>query len=205
METVIGGWIEVGVATRPLSVESESGDAWTVARGNGSAVVAVADGAGHGVAAAEAARRSIAVVEAGGADAPDQLLRKCHDAARGTRGLAMSLASIDPLAKRISWLGVGNVAGFLVRGAPRSRPPVEVLRSGMGIVGDRLPALVSQDLTFEPGDRLILATDGVSGELLDDLDDKSDAQTSAESILQRHATGRDDALVMVARLLKWPS
>ena len=205
MEAIIGGWLEVGAASRPFAEGEESGDAWTIARRDGSAVLAVADGVGHGSEAASAARRSMAVVEAGGISSPERLLQRCHDIARGTRGVAMSLASVDPATREVAWLGVGNVAGAWIRRNSTATNAVEILRTGMGLVGDRIPALHAVTFQVAPGDQLVLATDGVSGEFAHEVDGENSARETAERILRRHATGRDDALVVVARFLKWPS
>jgi len=42
-------------------------------------------------------------------------VERCHERLRATRGVVLSLASIDPGKRMMTWLGVGNVQGVLVR------------------------------------------------------------------------------------------
>ena len=43
------------------------------------------------------------------------LIRRCHEALRGTRGVVMSIASLNTHDRTMVWLGVGNVEGVLLR------------------------------------------------------------------------------------------
>jgi len=105
--------VECGSAGRALAGQSCSGDRGVVLPFTAGALVAVIDGLGHGAeadAAAEAAERVLA--ETPGAELTE-LVRRCHEALRRTRGVVMSLASFQQ--GRMTWLGVGNVEGVLVR------------------------------------------------------------------------------------------
>ena len=81
---------------------------------------------------------------------------RCHERLRDTRGVVLSLGLFA--TGSLTWLGVGNVDGVLVRsgsGAP------EQLLVRSGVVGRRLPSLELSRLTVARGDTLILATDGI--------------------------------------------
>src|SRR5262249_38502151 len=98
-----------------------------------------------------------------------------------------------------TWLGVGNVeGGLLPPGAKTCR--ADVLLSG-GVVGSRLPSLRASVVPVAPGDTLVLATDGIRSGFTEGLVLEDSPQHIADGILARHATLKDDALVLVARFL----
>jgi phosphoserine phosphatase RsbX len=101
----------------------------------------------------------------------------------------------------LTWLGVGNVEGRLLRAdANARRPREEVLLRG-GVVGYRLPALQASVIPVAAGDVLILATDGIRAGFADGLKLDEPTRILADKILNRHFKGNDDALVLVARYL----
>ena len=110
--------VEWTVAIRPLG--SESGDQYLVSRtGDGGVLVAVADGLGHGPEAASAARTAIGVLEAGHERDLGARFLRCHERLRDTRGVVLSLGLFA--TGSLTWLGVGNVDGVLLRSG--SAPP----------------------------------------------------------------------------------
>jgi hypothetical protein len=68
-----------------------------------------------------------------------------------------------------------------------------------GIVGQNLPTLRPATLPVAPGDTIVFATDGVRSEFVDEVDLAASVGSIANRILAKHATGSDDALVLVAR------
>jgi hypothetical protein len=99
----------------------------------------------------------------------------------------------------MTWAGIGNVEGVLVRGDPAARPPRELLTPRGGVVGYVLPSVRAAALPIAPGDTLILATDGIRSCFTDGVDLRRSPQEVAGAIFARHARGSDDALVLVAR------
>jgi serine phosphatase RsbU (regulator of sigma subunit) len=185
--------VEWSVAMRALG--SESGDQYFVTRTADGVLIAVVDGLGHGPEAAAVAKAAIAALEADPARNLPARLAHCHERLRDTRGAVLSLAAFAP--GRLSWLGVGNVDGVLVRAGARV---AEHLLVRSGVVGCRLPSLEVTRLTVEPGDTLVLATDGVDGQFAQDAA-ASRAHATAEHLLLKHGKGTDDALVMTVRYL----
>ncbi|MGH9480645.1 MAG: SpoIIE family protein phosphatase [Terriglobales bacterium] len=192
--------IEYGVAALTLPGQDEAGDLSLVVSGPTGVLVAAMDGLGHGAEAAAAARTAASVLRRHAAEPLAGLAQRCHEALRGSRGAVMSLAWFDGAAGTIGWLGVGNVAGVLLRRSPR---PLEMLTLRAGVLGDRLPTLISESLPIEPGDTLIFATDGVRSGFAFGLalGNGSAVQHMADQILERYAPRTDDALVLVARYL----
>lgn len=197
METVrktAPGW---GVASLPLAGESESGDCCVVKFFDNGVLVAVIDALGHGNDAAHAARVAAAVLEQYAHEKPEVLLRRCDDLMRQTRGAAISVASIDTQNWIMTWLGVGNVTGALVRADLAAEQQVKQLIVRGGVVGFNLPELHASVMPVFPGDALVLATDGVRIDFTESLPAIIGARPLAEQILQRYATHNDDALVLV--------
>jgi hypothetical protein len=127
---------------------------------------------------------------------------RCHEGLYATRGVAMSVASFNLPEARISWLGVGNVQGVLLRrGLSRSVTEESLLlRAGVG--GVQLPSLRVSVLPVSAGDTLIFTTDGVNTDFDRRLARNHPPRKAAESILAQHGKTTDDALVLVARYLR---
>jgi hypothetical protein len=195
MEAVSAPRIDWSVALRSLA--DESGDQYLVARAPSAVMVAVVDGLGHGPAAAAAARRAVDLLKANAGAHPVSLLQHCHEALRSTRGAVVSLASFD--GGSMTWLGVGNVDGVLVRAAPGAGTERLLVRGG--VVGRQLPPLEAAQVAVGPGDVLIFATDGVRSDFAEDVSGRGSPQSTADRILAEYGKPSDDALVMVARYL----
>jgi hypothetical protein len=193
--------IEWGVAAQPLEGEAESGDLHVVQRFPKGVLVAAVDGLGHGPEAAAATRSAVAILKDYAHEPVISLLRRCHERLIRTRGVVMSLASFNALDNTMTWLGVGNVEGALLRADAKASPARESILLRGGVVGCQLPALHTATLPVTRGDVLILATDGIRGGFVEEVTLSDPPQQIAEHILARRATGMDDALVLVARYL----
>jgi hypothetical protein len=201
METLISAPIEWAVAELPRPGQSESGDRHLVLSTARGGLVAVVDGLGHGAEAASAAKMAVMALERGAERPLAQMFRDCHQSLIGTRGAVISAAAFSVTDDAMTWLGVGNVEGRLLR-APRpgGGPPEALLVRG-GVVGAQLPPLVPRIVRLRRGDMLIIATDGIRSEFLDALLPYQEPQTLADHVLSRWATQADDALVLVVRYL----
>jgi serine/threonine protein phosphatase PrpC len=96
-----------------------------------------------------------------------------------------------------SWIGVGNVHGLFM--SNNGSPARETLLLRGGVVGHQLPRLQASMLPLEPGDTLILNTDGVRNSYSDGASLAGSPRELAERILMHHSTGTDEATVLVAR------
>lgn len=200
MEVVAHTTVEWGVAALPLPGESSCGDLPVVKWFADGLLVAAVDGLGHGPEAAAAARIATAILEEHAGESPVTLVRWCHRDLQGTRGAVMSLGSLDLSQARLTWLGVGNVQGVLLRRGLAYDAPEESLLLRAGVLGAQLPRLEAAVLPMSIGDTLIFATDGVAPDFTRELARNLPPQRAAETILARHYKGTDDALVVVARL-----
>jgi len=141
METVSTGVIEWAVAELVLPGQTESGDRCLVTAPSEGGLVAVVDGLGHGAEAAGAAKAAVSSLERHAQEPIIQLIRSCHRSLAGTRGVVMSVAVFDAHAETMTWVGVGNVEGVLLRAQAAASPRREMLLLRGGVVGVHLPAL----------------------------------------------------------------
>lgn len=193
--------IEWGVAKRTLPGEAHCGDVHLVKPIANGMLLAVADGLGHGLEAAAAARAAVTALERHADESPLALVERCHRALHGTRGAVLSLALVNQHERSLTWLGVGNVEGTFLYGADGARRGRATLVTRGGIVGSELPRLQPETLRVAPGDTLIFATDGIREGFAEGLPPEATPQHVADHILARHVKGTDDALVLVARLV----
>jgi negative regulator of sigma-B (phosphoserine phosphatase) len=200
VETISAPLIEYGVATFVLPGQSESGDRHLVCCHETGILIAAVDGIGHGEEAGVAAKAAVSLLKTRADEQVISLVQKCHENLRMTRGVVLSLASIDPLHGMMTWIGVGNVQGALMRtGASKGIVEQELLLRA-GVVGSQLPPLQAAVLPIAEGDTLIFATDGVKSEFVESLSALEAPQRAADRILEQYCRGNDDALVLVARL-----
>ena len=196
--------IDLGVASLAPTGQVESGDLSVANCNSHFALLAAIDGIGHGESAAAASRIAAAVIESHPTDPLVALVQKGHEALRSTRGVVLSIAYVDFQKSTLTWLGVGNVQGVLIRSANSAHPGNCALLLRPGVVGSRLPVLQTATVPFSHGDTLAFATDGVRSDFADDLFPHESPQRSADRILAKYYKGNDDALVLVARLLGGP-
>jgi len=201
MEAVRTGLIEWAAAEGTRAGQTESGDRYLVAPTPDGALVAVVDGLGHGAEAADAAKVAVRSLERHAQQPVIPLVRDCHRSLLGTRGAVVSVAAFAARDQTMTWLGVGNVEGLLLR-AQATSPRRESLLMRGGVVGVHLPTLAAEIVPVTPGDTLILATDGVRSDFSHErLPQRDSPRLLADHILARWGKRDDDALVLVVRYL----
>jgi hypothetical protein len=183
--------VAIGHAGRPLPGETESGDQWTVVTDGPRHLAVLADGLGHGPAAALAARAAVSFFAARPWEPLEPLVWGCHRALTHTRGAALSLLRIDEQAGEASFLGVGNVELAAVTVDPVRPVPVP------GVVGGRLRKVWEVRIGLRAGDLLVLHTDGISSRFDPRELRGLDAGVAARRLLAGHAKDHDDAACIV--------
>jgi len=188
---------EIGAVRIPKRGESACGDDWGIAFANGRAVLAVADGLGHGQSAADASRRAVDVAVQRSADQPGMIVAQVHAALRSTRGAALAIAELDSTGASVRYAGLGNISAVIV-----SPSGSKNLVSYNGIAGHEARKI--QEFAYEwPRDGLlVLHSDGLSGRW--DLSRYPglalrDPSVVAGVLYRDFSRGRDDALVIVVR------
>jgi len=191
--------VEFGVWTKSFSNDEENGDCYMVKSLSNGVLLAVADGLGHGGEAAAAARAAMSCVESYNGQGIIPLFQLCHSALKPTRGAVMNLAFFNGTDNTMTWIGVGNVEGILIRADSSVTPPRENILLRGGVLGLNLPTLNATVMPVFSGDTLIFATDGIANTFADTLSLMDAPQKLADKIGCQFSKGTDDALVVVGR------
>ncbi len=191
--------IETAFATLPLPGQAESGDLSLSKRVGKGTLIAVVDGLGHGQEAASAAHAAVAALDRYSREPLVDQVRHCHDALIGLRGVVLGLAYLDPQAATMTWLGVGNIGGILLRAGQASRPSRIALVPNAGFIGAEQTQPTTRVVPLALGDTVVLYSDGVRDGFAESLVLGNTPQEIADDIITRHVKGNDDALVLVAR------
>lgn len=191
---------ELGVAVRTLAGQRECGDLYLFRPFAHGLLVAAIDGLGHGEEAAAAAKAAVDTLSNHPQAPVAELFERCHQSLKSTRGAVMSLASFRGNG-HMTWAGVGNVEGRLLRAEPGKGPTSESLMLLGGVVGYAMTSPRVSTVELRPGDTLIFATDGIRERFTEGIDLSESSQIMAETILARHGKATDDALDVVVRYL----
>jgi serine/threonine protein phosphatase PrpC len=191
--------IEFGVAARPATGETLSGDDFIVELSDEATLVAVIDGLGHGPEAADATSRAVEYLREHAAQSLVTLVEGCHRALRKTRGVVLAVARLEEAGRALSWVGVGNIEARVFRSG-RDWGQSDTLLMRGGVVGYQIPALRPRSLGLQRGDLLVMATDGIQSGYPSALKPTQTVQASADCILADYGNDSDDALVLVSRL-----
>ena len=148
---------------RPITGETECGDAYGVLRTDDTVTAVFCDGLGHGPLAAAAAAAALAAVlsepttESGTewATEPAALLERAHRRMSGTRGGAVAVVQVS--GQRARFAGLGNVAAFILSAGSRKS-----MLSVPGIAGYQARAFRQFEYEVPPGAAVILHSDGIS-------------------------------------------
>lgn len=189
--------LEVAGICVPKSGEQVSGDGWSILRSYQHVTVVVVDGLGHGPSAAEAAERALGVFHERERDSIEDLLRDMHEPLRATRGAAVSIARVHLAARKVEFVGAGNVSGSIVDEATTRRTV-----SHAGTVGAEMRKVQMFTYPWSATSVLVMHSDGLgtswSFDSYPGLQQRSPA-IIAGVLFRDFCRGRDDATVVVAK------
>jgi anti-sigma regulatory factor (Ser/Thr protein kinase) len=192
------GRLETGAVSVPRAGEEVCGDAWAVAAAQECPALMVVDGLGHGLGAADAARLAVRAFEASPELPPSALVATIHDALRGSRGAAVSVARIDRERGTVTYAGLGNVAGVVLSGGDARH-----LVSGNGTAGHNAGRISEFSYPWAEDAVLVMHSDGLGSRWQMDRYPGLPRRhpTLIAGVLYRDWTrGRDDVTVVAARL-----
>jgi anti-sigma regulatory factor (Ser/Thr protein kinase) len=189
--------IEIGAVCKAAPGENVSGDAWKARCQPNGGLIVIADGLGHGPAAAEAAEKAIRAFDASSHVSPASMVAAMNGALRSTRGAAVAVAQIDFTAGIIAFAGIGNISGTLI-----DEETTRKTMSHNGIVGHTVRSIQEFIYPCSRNTLVVLHTDGLATswhlQAYPGLTEKHPGVVAA--ILYRDFTrGRDDVTVVVAR------
>jgi len=180
---------------RPITGETECGDAYGVVPADGAVTAVLCDGLGHGPLAAAAAAAGVAAVLDDPAGEPAALLERVHQRMSGTRGGAVGVVQVGGQLARFA--GLGNVAASIVSDGQRKS-----MISIPGIAGVQARTIRQFEYDVPPGSAVIVHSDGVSSRweaaALPALEAR-DPLLIAAVLLAEAGVHRDDAGVLVLK------
>ena len=177
---------------------AEGGRREIVAPFRNGVLMAAVSGSVSGDRAVSPARTVASILEAHAGESPISLIERSHEALQGTGGASIALASLSSLDARMTWIGVGQSEGLLIR-ASRGRGASDSAPGHSGLLGDRLPTLRASTVFVSRGDTLLLTSGGRRGDLPLDIPRGRSARETVEAISSDRA--RPDRVV-VARFLR---
>jgi anti-sigma regulatory factor (Ser/Thr protein kinase) len=188
---------ELGAISIPIQGEDLCGDQWCFMDDGVQAVIAVADGLGHGPDAAVAGTAAMEAISNDFQQSPLVLMQRANLRLRSTRGAALAIARFDGDLKRISFAGIGNVSMTLLNPEKRYH-----LVSLSGIVGANPRKVQEFSQEFESGVLLVAHSDGVATRW--DLQTYPDLLVAHPSLIasivfRDFCRVRDDATLVVLR------
>lgn len=189
---------DYGAVSIALRGEEVCGDTWCRKEDAVGTVFMVADGLGHGPAAAEAAHAAARLFQTSRAALPSEMLAAMHGALRPTRGAAIGIARFDADKRQIVFAGVGNVAATLVN----TDNDVRRMISNNGTIGHIARHMRDFSYPLEGSTLVILASDGLATGW--DLASYPGLQTHHPALIagvlwRDFRRERDDVTVFVAR------
>jgi anti-sigma regulatory factor (Ser/Thr protein kinase) len=189
----------VALVGRPIDGERCSGDDGAIVRlEDGSIILALADGLGHGVEASEAARAAIACVLAQPERDLATLLDDCHTVLQKTRGAVMAIARISPTGALDTAI-VGNVQARTVgrkAGVDRRYAGPSFTLGSPG----RLPRVRAEHDVVAGHEAFLAFSDGVSTRLAMDAElFAAPHAVAARRLLDAFSDRRDDAMLALVR------
>lgn len=187
--------LDWAVAGRAHPHETAMGDGAACRPLAGGWLTAVIDGLGHGPQAEHATSVATATIAHHASFDLATLITTCHAQLRETRGVVLALASFTR-DRTVSWVGVGNIAGMVLRPEDGRWRVVRRLTSIGGVVGYQLPRMRVEAFDVETSEIVVFHTDGIVGEV-GGLGVAS-ASRLADVALERLARPDDDALIAVA-------
>jgi hypothetical protein len=158
-------------------------------------VVALADGLGHGPAAATAATAFLQKVRDAREAPLATMLEGAHRALLKTRGAVAAVARFDELGASVEVVGVGNVTVLLGEGGREPRPLV----IPSGVLGSAFRAVRPQVFGFAAGDLLVLHTDGVGARFPLAQLRSLEPNAFAQAVVLTYGKPTDDAACAVVR------
>lgn len=195
------------LAARYVSAAEVAGDFYDFLPGEGRRTgLLIADVSGHGVPAALVASmlKVATAAEIPHASSPARVLSEMNQIFHGklrNQFITAFCAFLDLEAGRITWSGAGHPPALLWR---RSEGKVEELAQGGPVMGRLGRALYAEaSLPLEPGDRLLLFTDGIPEALSPAGEPFGDERLQA--LLAAHAPqpAEQIAEALLARVAEW--
>ncbi|WP_448266064.1 ATP-binding SpoIIE family protein phosphatase [Nostoc sp. DSM 114159] len=150
-------FLEIGAICLPKRGEDVSGDTWASEVDSCRNLLLVADGLGHGPAAASAASAAVRMFQEHIHRSPGAIVEAAHAALRSTRGAALAIAEIDFEQQSVRFAGIGNIAASIFSFTEHRH-----LLSHNGTVGHEIRKIQEFSYPWYANGILIMHSDGLS-------------------------------------------
>jgi len=189
----------VGLVGRPIDGELRAGDdAGFVRLDDGTLVLALADGLGHGAEARAASSAAVDHALARPDRPPEEILAEVHHAIARSRGAVMAIARLAP-GGALDVAIAGNVAVRTAGRKPGSDRHYAGPSFALGMPG-AAPRMRAEHDVVGSHELLVAFSDGTSTRLAVDVSLFSvPPLVAARKLLDAFSDGRDDALIAVVR------
>jgi anti-sigma regulatory factor (Ser/Thr protein kinase) len=148
--------LEIGAVCLPKQGEDVSGDAWAGRIDAERGLLLVADGLGHGPAAAIASLEAARIFQDNRYRSPQTIIEAAHGALRSTRGAVLAIAEIDFDQMSVRFAGIGNIAGRIFSPTGHRN-----LVSNNGTVGHEVRKIQEFTYPWPANGLLIMHSDGL--------------------------------------------
>ena len=189
--------MQFSMVKRALEGEKVCGDAYFIKAFENKVLITVIDGLGHGPDAAVAANTAVEYIKNNYKKGLTDMIEGCHKEMGGTRGAVIGIALIDLENSILRYTGVGNIE-VMVKSRTVFRPI-----SINGILGYNLHQVKETEFPFNPGDLILLHSDGISKRFDLNLCPpeflEQHPQTIVERIMAEFGSKRDDLCIVTAR------
>lgn len=195
---------DIGNVMVPKPKEVDCGDGFAVINHDQGAYLLALDGLGHGTNAQEASQLAVKTFCDSPTPDPVRALRDIHVSIRRTRGAVGFAASLDSRLNRLTYCGIGNIAGKLFS-TDYSQGTLQYknIISYNGILGHNVPgSFNNQTLEWNRNKLLVVHSDGLKARW--DLNrypnlHKHLSTTIAAVLYKDHSRQTDDTLVLVCK------
>ncbi len=166
------------------------------------AFISILDGLGHGLNARLATQQAINILRKRHELPLTTLMKVLHQQLKITNGCQGMLLRINKVTKTCTYLGVGNIRGFFIK-----RNHIKPLLTKDGVLGKALPTLNETTIGFPPPSLMILHTDGISREWINDARKlnllRYKASDIVNDLITLHHKSIDDGAVVVIQNVEY--
>ncbi|WP_117234166.1 SpoIIE family protein phosphatase [Vibrio maerlii] len=186
------------IKNRAFWNESVSGDTVVYQERDSQALMAVIDGAGHGIDAHNlSSKMGDFLNDSQDWSNPSQLIEQLHQIFSPSIGAAVGIAVVDNIQRTITFAGVGNISAYLLGFNDQS------LTSTDGSVGYNMRKISVSTTDLSAGDIVLLHSDGIQSRFYTQYDPdckKQSANEILDYVFKNFEKQHDDASCIVYRV-----
>ncbi len=189
--------LNIGYASLAFTGESVCGDKCQFWETSDFILIALADGLGHGIEAANAAEITMNCISQNLTLDCETLFTCCHEALTSSRGVALALIIVNKKTFLMTLGSVGNIRAII-----HNNQEIRRFGASRGILGANYNKLYVEHRLLHLNDTVFLFSDGIDefAPVYENLDSFQSMQEFAENKLTQWADGHDDASIILFKL-----